>query len=410
MQSAPENTRPFGATKALKLNMPVIWKVLFSALLLADSIGFCLLYAVPAAGPYVLIPLAILSIVAMSFRTRDLSAGVAMIIPAAAFWLLSGSYVPAALWVLLLTLVGLGAYLLRCLPVWQWLFIPVLAAGIGALVSGGALLAILLCLFAFPAAYALYAAVAGARSKVGAIVMVAGALLLTLIALVLIALYLRHGKLDRELLQTIVDTYRTELSAQLKATLDTQLSVYQSVGYEVAIDSASYAAQITDAVFNLVPGILVLFSLVVGWCVQPIPYILHIRTDPEAVLPLNARAFSLSPMTAIVFLICQIPTFFVDIASSLATIVMANLALILFPGLALLGLGSFFTIWDLRRGRARKGGSPKGFIVFMVLVLSLAGGCSFAYYILLIAAFYGSYTILFTAIRSLIPKRPRDDD
>lgn len=409
MESGAEAPRTFGAAKTVKLNMPTVWKVLFSLLLLTDASGFCVVYALPDIGAYVLIPLAVLSIVAMTFRTRDLSAGLVMIIPAAAFWLLSGSYVPAALWVLLLTIVGLGAYLLRCLPLWQWLLIPASAAGIGALLSQGSVLAILICLFAFPAAYALYSAVAGARTRVGAIVMAAGALLLTAIALILFALYLRHGKLDRELLQSIVDTYRTDLSTQLKTSLDTQLALYQSVGYEVDMDTGAYASQITDAVFNLMPGILVLFTLVVGWCVQPIPYVLHIRTDPEAVLPINARAFQLSPMTAAVFVICQIPTFFVDIASSSATIVMANLALILFPGLALLGLGSFFAIWDIRRGRVRKNGSSKGFVTFLVLVLALFGGCAYAYYILLVAAFYGSYTVIFTAIRSLIPKRPRDD-
>ena len=227
-----------------------------------------------------------------------------MLVPGALLWLVSGNYVLACVWVVILSLVGGAAYLLRTMPLWMWLIMPLVSYVISLAAVGHALRALASLIF-FPAAFALHNSISTAKSRTGSIAMTAAALLLSFVATGAIALYMANGHLSMDTIQTTISDYRNLFQTQIQETLDSQIEMMSGMGYDLGVSSAQLAENLVTTLFNYIPGILILTTLVIGWCVQPMPFLLHQRIDPEAPVPVTARVLTFSPVTGIVYMISQ---------------------------------------------------------------------------------------------------------
>ena len=397
-------------SKEIKLDTPWGVKLVLALLLVADACVFPLGSSYDWASRFVLPALAICSFLAMVIKNRDLSIAFVMLVPGALLWLVSGNYVLACVWVVILSLVGGAAYLLRTMPLWMWLIMPLVSYVISLAAVGHALRALASLIF-FPAAFALHNSISTAKSRTGSIAMTAAALLLSFVATGAIALYMANGHLSMDTIQTTISDYRNLFQTQIQETLDSQIEMMSGMGYDLGVSSAQLAENLVTTLFNYIPGILILTTLVIGWCVQPMSFLLHQRIDPEAPVPVTARVLTFSPVTGIVYMISQLLGFVYSFAENPVLLVFANVALALCPGLALHGLGYMFGRRALRRSGGRPvQGSSLPFIIFLVLIVMMLFGLVFAGYILVAFAFFGAYATIVTEIRKHLPKDEGPDN
>ena len=252
------------------------------------------------------------------------------------------------------------------------LLLPILAYGAAALITGDPLRGLLTLL---PAALAIVAAVCVLlyMRRTDATVLIAVVLAAMLVIAGVVTLGVTGG-LNGNPVVTLADTIRETVTSFLtdsRAKIDLPLT---------DVDISNTAALFV----NLLPGLFLCLCSITAFLVWRtlLQLLITLRTLPR--LPFRLAAFSMSKTSAAVFLAFYIVALFANSAeATLLGTVCQNVALVLEPGLALIGFASIFS-----RGGAR---SCLSFVLVFGLVFVLwkspATGIT-------LAAFFGAFHIL----------------
>lgn len=272
---------------------------------------------------------------------------------------------------------------------WYFALLPLLAYGAAALITGNPLRALLTLL---PLALAIVTAVCvllyTARTQATVLIAVTLGAVLVLAGIVTLGVM---GKLNGNPLVDLADSMRESIvsfltqSRALYAQMEMTLPLTD-------VDISNMAALLV----NLLPGLFLCACAITAFLVwrTVLQLLITFRSLPR--LPLRLAAFSMSKTSAVLFLLFYIISLFANSAEvTLFGTVCQNVALVLEPGLALIGFASIFS-----RGGAR---SCLSYVLVMGLLFVLftnpATGVA-------LAAFFGAFHIL--AARLLPPQDTSD--
>lgn len=257
------------------------------------------------------------------------------------------------------------------------LLLPILAYTAATLITGDPVRGLLTLL---PTALAIVAAVCVLlyMRRTDATVLIAVALAAVLAIAGLVTLGVTGGFVGNPIV-TLADTVR----ASITAFLTEARSLYTEMGMRLSlsdVDISNTAALLV----NLLPGLFLCACSITAFLVWRtlLQLMVAFRTLPK--LPFRLAAFSMSKTSAVVFLLFYIVALFANSAeATLFGTVCQNVALVLEPGLALIGFASIFS-----RGGAR---SCLSYVLVFGLLFILwtnpATGVA-------LAAFFGAFHIL----------------
>jgi len=349
----------------------------FSALVLpfADLPSVCGIYIVCCAIFYYAL-------------SRSLFAMLYYAVPTALLYAL-GAFLPIAADPLMLPTVflallvggGCGAFLLIHFhdpkKHWYLLLLPILAYGAAALITGDPVRGLLTLL---PLALAIVAAICVLRymRRTDATLLITATLVAVLAVAGAVTLLVTNGFGGNPIV-----TFADALRESIASFLTESRALYTEMGMKLSLTDVDIAN--TAALFvNLLPGLFLCLCSITAFLVWRtlLQLMVAFRTLPR--LPFRLAAFSMSKTSAVLFLIFYIVALFAN--STEATLfgtVCQNIALVLEPGLALIGFASIFS-----RGGARSCLSYLlAFGLLFVLWTNPATGVA-------LAAFFGAFHIL----------------
>lgn len=260
---------------------------------------------------------------------------------------------------------------------WYFFLMPLLAYGVAALITGDPLRALLTLL---PLASSIVAAVCVLRymRRTEATVLIAAALAAVLVIAGLVTLGVMGGFVGNPV-AALADTLRESIVSFLTESR----ALYTEMGMNLPlsdVDISNTAAMLV----NLLPGLFLCACSITAFLVWRtlLQLLIAFRTLPR--LPFRLAAFSMSKTSAVVFLMFYIIALFANSTEvTLFGTICQNVALVMEPGLALIGFASIFS-----RGGAR---SCLSYVLALGLLFVLwtnpATGVAFA-------AFFGAFHIL----------------
>lgn len=280
------------------------------------------------------------------------------------------SILPAGILCGLVFTVSEGSFLIAVQPKNQLASIPViplLAYGVTAALSMDFLTSLVV-LLPWSAAWALAvgtrrsAASESGPSRVGVICSASLALGLTAAALLAAILYRELGTLDPAVLTETVEIFREELiltvhSQPLPEGLTPELTEQWKEMLEY-----SNVENTVNSLLNLLPAICTVTAFIFITLCQSIQHATLRAFGLEACVSNRVRAFEMSLVSCVVFLVAYLITLGEsDAVSSLTGTVAQNIAIILLPGLALAGL------LRLTRGLTQKGRRSMGCLFYLII-------------------------------------------
>lgn len=262
---------------------------------------------------------------------------------------LSGSLTGGTIALCLLCAVAFGAYLICTVRSWYLLIVPALAYVAALVLSGDAFVA-LVALIAFPAAGILAYAIMQNSGRVGTICATSAVFgLCAVFALAL--LWYRTGSMPSpDELKTLLYEVREQLIVTMQeseyvAILQQSIQDMRLTG----IDANTIIRTGVELGFALLPAALVTVCNVFGYAAQLTCTRAFAGTGMKRLMTRVSQLFVLSVPSAIIFLVCAVATLFTN-TLALGGAVVANLLLILLPGMCLVGI--FKLIADVRTRRA----------------------------------------------------------
>lgn len=322
-------------------------------------------------------------------------------VAAAAIFLLgtlSGSLIGGVLALCLLSAVSIGAYLVCTVRSWWLLTVPALAYAATLVLSGDALLS-LIALIAFPAAGILAHSIMQNDGRVGTICATSAVFGLCALFALALVWYRTGGTLSWDELKTLFAEMRellistmqeSEYLAALQQTLDDMPVAH--------IDAHTFIRTSVELGFALLPAVLVTLCNLFGYAAQVSCTRAFVGTGMKALMTRVSQLFVLSVPSAIVFFVCTIAMLFTG-AQTIGGAVVANLVLILLPGMCLVGI--FKLIAD-----ARNRFSP------LMLLLAIAALLFAPIFLILGLAMSGATTTLLRPIftRMMLISHMQDKD
>ena len=286
---------------------------------------------------------------------------------------LTNSLIPTAVLVSLIFAVSEGSFLAAVQPrnkLALLLTLPVLAYAATILVSRdpvGAAAA----LIPFPAIPVLaWGTRRSAESedgitRVGVICATSLALGLSLGAMLLLSVYRYVGSLDPEALAAALESLRESLIHQITSTeFPTEGMTPEQIDEIREMLSYANVSNTVDSCFNVLPGAAVMVVNLLAATVQIIQHATLRAFGYEASITDRVKAFRMSLMSCITFLVAYLVAMLEDSAvTTLAGTVAQNIYLILLPGLALAGM------LRLTAGLVRKGPGQLGCLFYVVLLI-----------------------------------------
>lgn len=351
--------------------------ILHILLLLATlSIGVGVTAFTPSAEPQMGLAdiyaaaVTLLSVIHLWRVTRTAKGTVPLLIAVGVFLTFyTQSILPAGIFCGLVFTVSEGSLLIAVQPKGKLAvlpLIPLLAYGVTAFLSRD-LVTALVVLLPWPAAWAL--AVGTRRSaeredgpnRVGVICGTALALGLSAAALCAIALYRALGTLHPADLAEALEELRLALIAEIHSLPMPEGLTPDMI--ELWEEMSSYAAveNTVNSVLNLFPAIFVVAVLLLSAACQSIQHAALRAFGLEECITNRVKAFEMSLLSCVIFLVAYLAVFLDDSATSSAWGTLAqNLYVILMPGLALAGL------LRLTRSLTKKGRRAMGCLFYVV--------------------------------------------
>ncbi|MBE6555085.1 MAG: hypothetical protein E7663_02455 [Ruminococcaceae bacterium] len=173
------------------------------------------------------------------------------------------------------------------------------------------------------------------------------------------------------------------ISDAVIATMTEARALYAELGISIAISDAEIAATAASIV-NLLPGLFLAISTVTAFFIWRLFMQQLLYTGVLPRLPMRLAVLTVSPLAAALFILSYLVGLFAGGSASMAGAVAENLALVLEPGLALVGISHLF-------GRGRQRGCLSTLILFgLMYLLWVNPMTAFA-----LGAFFGAISILF---------------
>ena len=262
----------------------------------------------------------------------------------------------------------------------------------------------LLALAFLPAAILLAVATLLGKKRTTAICFAIGGFLISLLTIILIALYLTQGKIDRAAVTASVDSLRELFIGEMqkmrdllmqetsKAVVDAQTqATYDQLMQDFSGDEVyKLSVQLFDTVLGIIPALAAILCAVLAFEAQSLLNTIYGNFGFSEVLTIEATEFTMSGVSAVLYAASFFLTLFVS-ESAMVGAVLQNVALILLPGFCVIG------VQDIARLLSRMRGNSKFFFVLMVgamLCFGAGGGLLYA------LAMWGAYGALMRRIRA----------
>lgn len=254
---------------------------------------------------------------------------------------------------------------------------------------------IAICAFAFlPAAVTLSFATVGGKGRTSAILYAQGGLLLVVVTFFLLYFRQATGTMEISAWKELIEGWENDISESLIALRDAYVNDLQSLRADA--DTGALTSVLSDDAIrslvirgvNLLPGLIVAACGIFAFEAQALLCALYRRSGWGVCVTEDARNFTISPVTGIVYLIC----FVASLLSSPVTMfgaVVGNLSVILLPGLCVFGLSA-----TVRKFRKAPSGGRVTLIFFFLLLMCCTGAT-----VLGVFALVGAWEAIFGRIR-----------
>lgn len=320
---------------------------------------------------------------------------------------LTGSPLASAVLICLIFAVSEGSFLLAVQPKQQLLYfplLPILAYAISAAVSRD-LIGSVAALVPFPPMIVLALGTRHSAEKedgltrVGVICATSLTLGLSLGAMIALSVYRQLGTLEFSALLDALESTRLAFINEI-----TSLEIPPELGEEAVAEmkemiSYANAENMVNSVFNLLPALAVVAVNLIAATVQTLQHATLRTFGHEACITDRVKAFRMSLISCIVFLVAYLVAFLEGTdASTLTGTVAQNIYIILMPGLALAGL------IRITSSLARKGPGGMGCMFYLIILLP----CLFLFAPFVFAAVEVIGHIVSSITSSIKP--PDDDD
>ncbi len=235
---------------------------------------------------------------------------------------------------------------------------------------------------------------------------IAGLLISVLVAAAL-WIYKTCGALNLDVIKAYIDSLRQLMLDFLISTRDQLLEIAQKDGGEQAQELSEQIAEvmtlenlrtIVTQLFNLIPALVVVACSIIAFEAQSFLLAMYHNTGFSAVVTPEARVFTMSPVSAVVYTVAFVVTIFAPV-TSMASAVAQTFSLILLPGFCLLGLQFFLPLLAHSRGGTR----------FFLIFICVAMLCCSPSNLLYILAMWGAYNILVLPLRLKMLKRMAEE-
>lgn len=315
------------------------------ALLLCAVCVICALYpAVAVQYPtYWWLPL--LAGAFFYFRTNRTPYGWMLLIAAFLLGSMVGGVAYGAIAVSLITSLTVTSFLYTTTRHPLLLLLPIITYPLAVLLLRDPIIS-LFALPTFPAAYMLGRSIMNNERRVGAIC--SAALTLGGITVFLIALLWRMSDLEMSVqtLLAMADTLREEMLQYL--TTEESFASWRLKLAQAGYDLSSVFTQVFNLLLTLLPGFVVVLFLLIAYAAQYLCVMSYIPMKMEKYCTVLARRFTLSVLSAILFVVCAVVTLFSSSSLTLFSALAVNLFLILFPGMLVAGFWSLYASYRRR--------------------------------------------------------------
>lgn len=307
-----------------------------------------------------------------------------------AYWMTNGNLLIPAAWLCVLVIIRCGATLILLTKRrWLLLLLPLAAYPLAFCATLFNPLTALVSLVCFPAAALLAAGTRQNLPRVSVICMVSAGIAIPLLAALVLLFYKTYGGLTPELANQAMESLRNALldglqDALKKATISASAS-------SSAIPSANTLRALISRFLNLIPGLFVVICNLLAFLLHA-SLLAELRVlKMESYLTPEAVQIRMSLTSGILLLlalpIAWIASFADTPLGETVTAVADNLAMILEPGLALIGFG------DLLQ-RIRRAQSGPFWLICLLILICLSGSL-----ILIFIALWGAVSLILSAVR-----------
>lgn len=281
------------------------------------------------------------------------------------------------------------------------LLIPLAAFAAAAVITGSLILALFALAFVPSALLLSYATLTG-RGRTSAICFATFGFLLVLLGVLAAIVASAKGGLGREQILSSVNDARGWLLSFFQQIRELMLESTAGLSAQTDAVNAQITQMLSDEtltelvaqLFNLLPGLAVVLFSVLSFEAQLLLNAGYHRAGLDAVLTRGARFLTVSVSAAVLYTVSFVLIFVLP-ATSLASAVVQNLALILMPILCVIGIQGLLI--SLSRSR----GGMRVLLILMVLFLLCCSGGS-AFYIL---AMWGAYTRIMILVQQKMLKK-----
>ena len=303
---------------------------------------------------------------------------------------------------------ALTAYLVTALERPYWVVIlPLLAFGVAFVWTQDVGPASFSLIFV-PAAILLAVATLMGKERTTAICFTVAGFLMSALTITAVMIYRTQGGLDLEAIRNAVDSGREYIVRELIAARDSLLEVTAQVEMDEQMREAYdlWAQSLSDDVlratvgilFNVVPAFVTVLCSILAFLSQMVLNATYHRTGLNTVLTPDATTFTMSGVSAVIYILAFLLTLFVS-DTTMAGAVIQNIVLILTPGFCVMG------IYDLRQTLSRMRGQARlWFVIFVGAMLCLCSGASALY----VLGMWGAYGVGARLLREKLMQRMQD--
>ena len=371
-----------------KLIVPII-----SAMAVLCSVSFA--YA-GKISEYISLAAAVAVLVFMAMTVRRVSLFVTAFLPTVLLFITTDSVWLSAIYVCFMFTVVAGGLVIAYRSVPAIAAVPVIAYLISFAITKNPVHA-LISLAPFPAAVAMGYSFRKELSSVPRICRISGATVVTLVAGAVIYIIYKYGYISMSLIEDIFNGIRQNATDILTARINEMLnSIYGSAAGDTSSIMSEIAAT-ANGILNYVPAVIIIFCNVMAFLADRSGIAVCVSTAKlqDRIKP-GFTLFRMSVVSAAVFIVAYLTALFCGGYSEIVSVAAGNIALVLEPGLAMIGIATF---------AARLFGSRRTGI-FTVLMIAAVFVCM-TNIMLAVAAFFGAYVIIHNAI---IEKMLKDND
>ena len=270
--------------------------------------------------------------------------------------------------------------------------VPLAAFGVAYAVTGQ-LTTALAALSFLPAAALLTFATLRGRGRTTAICSAQCGLLLAVVGVFAVLIWKIYGTLGSTAIRAAIDAVREGVVRAFEAMRDYNLAAFEGVPMGDAAEewiervNLLYSREMAEQIFLVFPAAIAVICGIIAYEAQALLNASYKTMGLGEVLTPNARFFSMSVTSAILFATSFILTMTTS-STSVMGAMMQNLTLILMPGLCVIGLQSIVMTVRQARGGAR---------VIWLLILAFFVCCSGGVFYML--AFWGAYGIIMMTLQ-----------